>query len=629
MSERLDIRVARSLAWAWLLRDVRVGGGRLAFLAGLAPILGGTFWTSAFAASMLATSGTPRFLFSAAGFLVASAVVAVMVASQFAAAVLDSRDMELLGPRPINARTYVGARVAAASLYTLMLALPAHLPFALLGTLAPGSSNGFALAYLAVAVPTAIAGTTVLILAYVTLARFLGIRRLHAALTLIQVLLAVGLWPLIPLVTRATPPSALFAIADSGAMRFLPPAWLAATVDVLLGHADPRTLAMAAAGTAALVIFIAVLPRYLSLDYARTALGQLAGLSDRYAKPRPSGWNPLVRAGFDLARQAIRDPRLMARLAPGLVMPFLYGFALLVVYGDVDPYGGATGSFAIAPAAMLSMVPPGFIIALQRSDKWRAGYIFDIAPLTRPYRIILGVEIAAGLLYLIPAGALVLWGALRWPPEYAGLLGLDLLAALGVTLAVAPFFIDRLPFCLPAEASSGLRERMGSVLGMLLPLSTALVVRFATGADLGLHAWVDAAVFATGALLHAFMLRVLDVRLRQNFARGQAVAGAQVQRFASRAVSVGLGLVTLGLGAVFMAIPGLVAFVDATAEGLPPTIETLRATQARRAAQVAARQGDSGLARRLAQMAIADDPSPPNLRLLQDPVPLQRDQPPR
>ncbi len=80
--ERLDLRAALALSAAWLKRDVRVGGGRLAFLAGIVFVIGGTFWTCAFAAEKLAMAGAPRFVFASAGFLIAGGVVTVMLASR-------------------------------------------------------------------------------------------------------------------------------------------------------------------------------------------------------------------------------------------------------------------------------------------------------------------------------------------------------------------------------------------------------------------------------------------------------------------------------------------------------------------------------------------------------------------
>jgi hypothetical protein len=606
--DRLDVRKAAALAGAWLRRDVRVGGGRLAFIAGLAFVLGGAFWTCAFAASKLAMSGAPRFVFATSGFLIAGGVITVMLAGQFAGAVLDPRDIELLGPRPVGARTYAAARVVSCGLYTIILGLPAHLPFALLGAIVPGSTVAFTPVYLVVAITSCVAGTTILILTYMTLARWFGIRRLHAALTFLQMLLSAAMWPLIPLVMQMGPPGKLFALNDSKALAWLPPAWLGAIVDVLLGRHAPRALALAGLGTISLVACIAVLPRFLSLDYVRTAYSQLAGLTTRYDAPRPSSWDPTTRAGFDLARWSIRDPRLLARLAPGLVMPFLYGIAIMVPFGDLDPYAPNGSAFGIVPAAMMAMMPPGFLIALQRSDRWRAGFIFEVAPLRRPSRVVLGVELAAGLLYLLPAGALVLWGAARWPLTSAGLLGLDLAAALGVTLAAAPLFVDRLPFCMPFEASSGLREQTGMIAGMALPLSVGFAVRASTPGNLLGHAAIDLSLFAIGLATHSGMLGLLNRRLLRNFGRGQAAhVDTHQPRWTSRAVGLTFGLAGLGLGSIFTALPAVLDGLETWIDGEHLTLRDLRAAGSRRAARLAMTDDDTPTADRLMELAKNDD----------------------
>lgn len=600
--DRTDWRAVRALAVAWLRRDVRLGGGRLGFLAGLVPILGGAFWTSSLVASMLVAAGCPVRLFASAGFLTAGLVVGVLVAGPVGAASIDPRDVELLGPRPIGPRTYTVARITSSTVYTLFLSVPAHLPFALLGVLAPGSHSGFIAAYGAVAVPLAVAGTTVVVLGFVTLARLLGVRRLYGALTLVQVLLTVGLWPLVPLVTRVGTPGPLFALQDAAWTAALPPAWAGSLVAVLLGATETWTWTLAAAAPVAVIGCVGVLPRLLSLDYARTVARQLAAGGGSAAPPRPSRWDPAIRAGFDLARSAIRDPRLTARLVPGLVMPFLYGAAILAVFGRIDPFAGGS-LLAVTPAAMLAMLPPGFLVALQRSDRWRAAYVFEAAPLEHPARIVLGAELAAGLLYLVPAGALVAWAAIQWPWAHAAVLALDLGAAFGVALVCAPLFVDRLPFCRPAEAQGGARDQLASVLGMALPMGSGFAVHAATRGSLAVHAAVDVAVLAAGVLLHAALIGGLDRRLRRNFGRGHAVRIETERRTGSKVVAVVLGILALAAGALFITLPAGMALWKAGEDGDAVDLAALRRANVRMAVVAALRAGDVATAGRLAPLA--------------------------
>lgn len=515
----LDRAQLLALVSVWLRRDMHLGGGRGAGLAGVFVMSSLFLLLGTLGACAMVFAGVPRFAFTTLGLLFGSMPSAMAVITDFGVTAIDLSDQDVVGHRPVSDRTYLAARMATVAFYALLVGIPAQLPYALGGLLAPDSTNLFPIAYLAVACGVIAATVSAVVLLYATISRTFGPKRLANLVLLVQ-LFSVSLFFIGgPMIGPTTALLARLDLSDVPYLRLLPFAWGAAAVDLLLGTTDVRTFALAALFGASLAALLVLLPRRLSLGYVDALSRQLAAASgERPPAPRRGRLAPLTLAGFSLARAALRDPQTRLRVVPTLVLPVIYAVLMVALGHAGDPLG--RGGFlrtlsGLMPAGLLAVGPAGYLIATEFSSSWRAAWIFVATPVDRPGLIQRGVKLAALRTFLpglLVYGAVI---AIAWPLAHVAVVLLDVLCAAVMSVGVASFAVQAYPSSRPMQAGTSLRAQILTFGSLVVPIMAFLATWMVAGQSVVGHLVADALLLGVSALLHLGAEHLFDLAAGQ------------------------------------------------------------------------------------------------------------------
>jgi len=350
----------------------------------------------------------------------------------------SAQEHDIVGHRPINARTLLLARALSLVGLTLLLTLSLNLAPMFMGLAAHGAEPWLPLAHLVSITLLSVFAAGAVVFVYVLLTRLIGRERFDAVASWLQLGVSVVFifgYQIIPrLIDRAHG----FRIAPALPwLMLLPPAWFAALETLLAGRPPaawlPHLLPMAAIGIGlALALAYAAIVR-LSGDYAR----RLASLSEApggkaerdgaerasaeraggasaepaaAAAPRRSGAgsagfaralrtllpDPVERASFRLAAAYMRRDRdVRMRLYPSLA-----SYLVFPIIAFVDP---AKGAFApLASVVMASMLPTATLMTLKMSPQFAAADVFRYAPLSGTASVFHGVRKAAIVFMTLP-----------------------------------------------------------------------------------------------------------------------------------------------------------------------------------------------------------------------------------
>lgn len=412
--ERLGIdgRQYRCLLWASLLDDwrrsdllaaePRAEGLPFLYALGLCALLSGLA-----SALLLVAPNLWLYLLGTLSFNLLLLLLALFV--ELSAALAAPADLALVAPRPVSCRTYLAAKLSNLFLYLLQIDLALALPPALLGTIRPDASWGFAPAYLLASLPLGFFATGM------SAAFFLLLVRLFAPGCLQRILRAAQLLGLIAIVF-AFQLGARWAAGQDGAAHGaensispFPPAWYAAMVELLMG--DRTQMPEAATGVAASLLGILLAALLLSERYIYSiseALALDAGRRARRASRRfvnakvgrPIAGDATARAFFSFVLAMLaRNRYLRFQLSP------LFALALYPLFAYRDsPAAPATAAseiaFAAAGAALIAAA------LLPYCDEFRGKWIFHSAPAADAGRARAGIRRALMLAIVLPVSLL-------------------------------------------------------------------------------------------------------------------------------------------------------------------------------------------------------------------------------
>jgi hypothetical protein len=414
----------KALTRAYLVMDMRRAGGarrrratgRESVPIALVGLLLGAFINSLLVA-LLVVVVHDTLTAAVQMVMMVSLTVAMLLVVDFTGSVLSADDYWIVGPRPVESRTYFAARFSAVLAYVVsvsaVMSLAPGIAFAVGHDLGlPGLAGTMVAAVLA-----SCTGAAVAIGVSIALMTRLHPSRLVPAISMVHLLGSA-----IPLagylvVMRGFEDAVLreFSIGAYGWIWYIPATWYAAIVPLSGGGADGRE-ALAAGGALGLTVITFVLAAGgLSLDSA-------ARLVEATAAPRGRGtrrWLEHV-PGFSggesyaiatLIRAQFRHD-LRFRLAILGVLPLTVFYMFLGWESGMgsDPFG-AQPSRASAPIYMgIAFIPMVLHSALQYSDGWRAGWIFWASPCD-PGRLVLAAKNFVAVVFI---GAYVVLLGTMW-----------------------------------------------------------------------------------------------------------------------------------------------------------------------------------------------------------------------
>ena len=417
------------------------------------------------------------------GFVMA--MVAMSLIADFSSVLLDTTDHQILQPRPIDSRTILAARTAHILTYISLLTFSLSAASFATGTFEYGPLFPILFALTLVASVCLVVGAVNVL--YLLAMRLTGGEKLRDIILYVQVgmtILVIGGYQFLP---RLMDVGGLGAwnLADHWWACLIPPAWLAAPVELLTGNVTRPLLILSALG---LVVPLTTLYAAMALAPGfKEALARLDAAPR--AKPEARSARPGQRLGFiaRVARQPIeraafeflwtltgRDRQFKRRTYPSIAMVLIFSGVFLLS----DPHG-LREAFQNLPHTprhlfmlyMCCALAPTAFIQMRYSDKFEAAWIYRVLPLATP-----GLVLRAGLKVVIlrlvmPAFVLValvtfaIWGA-KAGPDVALALFATLLTCALQALAIG----NRFPFSEPFGVVEGAGRVHRMLIFLLLPL---------------------------------------------------------------------------------------------------------------------------------------------------------------
>jgi ABC-2 type transport system permease protein len=395
-------RALRALVRAQLRMTIR-GRASQAFAGALAGRPVGMLWLFAMYAAVgaaavpAARAGADPFTFALLTQAITWALCGVSLTSEAGDALFQPAERDVLGHRPVAARTLLVSK--ALVLMAFVAALGLALNLAPIVTIAWRDGAAAALVHAVVVVAAVGVLTTAVVTVYGLVARVVPRERFEGVSAGSQVVLAVAFIGITMVLGRLVwGGQGLHVDPATSATRWLPPAWFAALEATLAGAARPGTgvLAGVALGlvVAALVAPAATAPLARALariDEERTlrpvrAVTALEGpLFRRWLR------DPVERATFRLATAYLRRDRdVRLRLDPSLVT-----FTLLPLAGLVFDEHAGGHLVPLTSVCLLGMLPGVVLEALRISSHPAASELFAVAPIASAGAVFHGVRKAA------------------------------------------------------------------------------------------------------------------------------------------------------------------------------------------------------------------------------------------
>ncbi len=391
------------------LRTPRLGSGstpgirRLLAAGAVNLVLGIALGTIAIVVPDVFVSGT--LVLTATMFLVTLSILV-----EFGVVVITPLDYDVLGYQPISSPTYFAARLANVLFYTAatttavgILPMAAYFlhPAAAAGpllhpTIGAGVVFGFdpllGLAALAAFYMACLGGTLAVVVMYVAAARLVHPERLRRALTYVQLLASFAVYGGYLLLPQIFEPDALrgWSVHKSAWMLAYPPTWFASYLDLAAGHRSAMEVVPAALSVVAVVGLAVLAAQRLSLDYSE----MLSRQASRSESPRRAGSRWLRVGGLRREQRAVallvlaqfrHDHRFRLAVLSVVPLSVLY-LAMTLAEGPLlDPFAnpGAAGGGLLLYFAVL-FIPMMLLMAVGRSDAYRASWIFHVSPVHRP-----------------------------------------------------------------------------------------------------------------------------------------------------------------------------------------------------------------------------------------------------
>ena len=448
-------------------------------------ILGGTL-----SGSLLNQTSPLAYTFIAFSYLMLMAASAVLI--ELGQELMMPEEFESLGYFPIQSRTYFSAKIANLLFYTGLISLALSIIPAGLGLLIPGADWRFPILFILGALTAGVFSAALMGLVMASLIRVMQAERLKNFISIFQVSLTVGLVFLFQLIPRASDAGTfLFNPSFTSWMICVPSAWFAGLVLKLSGQA--ATLPFIQLIIVLLIAgFILISGLYRLGRYYLTGITSAMDssessntkLKDKSEKPirTGSGWlrnHPEMQAGYTLTIHMLKRDRVVKlSVFPILGIALAFLIRAILEPNFINPFIEQSMVHTDASFNLffffLFVTIPLILNLLTYSRDWEAAWLYQTAPVHRPFRLIQGMQLAVLQMVMIPFFLLIgVIFSFKIPVSHAALhalflsvSGLTCFSLIGVGMCHLPFSRERQQF-----------SRLKRILMVLLAIPVMMCVR--------------------------------------------------------------------------------------------------------------------------------------------------------
>lgn len=367
-------------------------------------------WLSGIGVALVALTKMPSELWMAVVAVHATAMISLVLVTQYAPMIVDATDIAVVAPRPVPDRTVFAARIAHVTVYSTALALCCMFWPLALGWL------GYPTPWLLVAVPLVVAlsaatsiGLVALLFA-VTL-RISGAAGFQRAAFLAQiagaVLLMGGMQVVMPLIAR--PAVVEWIRGQSWTRALLPPLQQGALFALMRGDTSHYVVGLSCAAVLTPIVLVWFAFRLASRHFVAGLAGDIVRSTNANVRwpggigVRVAAWithSRLERAGFDFVRAMSRRDKVFLRAG----VPMVVSFAVMS-FASVVPAARANAMprFVLALPIYLMLVGlPGLLETVRFTEHSGASWVLRAAPVASWREFVVGGTKALFATYILP-----------------------------------------------------------------------------------------------------------------------------------------------------------------------------------------------------------------------------------
>lgn len=410
-------------------------------------------------------------------FAVMMFMLAMTLITDFSAVILDSNDNAVLLPRPIDDRTLLIARITHILMYLLSILLALSMPFVIVSAIKHGVLVAFA--FLIISLLSLILIVFLTNIIYLVLMRFMSEERLRNVINSFQIILTFIFMGGYRLVGQLVNMEALMSGVDTKVQwwHFLvPPIWMGNTMSVIINHELDATkflFLFLTLTTPFMVVFLVnnIFSGIFSQKIAGMDIAQRQektptkvakkGLAETLS--RIFTGTPMERGAFEFVwKVTSRDRKFKLRIYPSLAYLLIYPvFMIGSRRGDGDFWQQITDLRDSTGMGIMVIYLCGTVLLtirsqISQSDDFKAAWLYELAPISKPGEILSGSLRAIVVKFLLPITIFlslilsIIWGVYLLDDLLFGMLtiiNLDLLLSIGMS--------NELPFSSEVKKNGG------------------------------------------------------------------------------------------------------------------------------------------------------------------------------
>lgn len=471
-SEKIDGRQLKALLRVGFKVELRGAhnpfGGMMKKKTGFPPLIGIMIFYFLIGIMLSVVMATSPDLFVST-FIVCSGImvfVAVTVLLEFSETVLTPQDYAIVGPQPVNSRTFFAAKLLNLLIFVTILGVALGLAPTIVGTIAQ-SSLLMAPVLLLTIIGTAVATATFFVIFYALMLHVSSRDRMNSMLGYLQLVLIFGFYAImVALPNNVDTITTSLSSLNSWYIYLIPSAWFASWPAIIIdGFTAVRAYA-AGAGVLALIVCYSVALSRLSLGYARTLnenvarkrtvarkKGIFSGLWHHLAGPEERVVSKLIGAQFKYDnRFKITILSIIPLAALYLYMGIRDGKSL------VDPFAISAAS-STSPNIMfyvaIGLLPLMVIAGTCYSSAYQAAWIFFTSPANR-VKLVLATKRFAIVYFCLPflVAIFALQTFFFHDAVHAALHTLTMFLLSTIAIAVLVIMLGKIPFSMPLRKGS-------------------------------------------------------------------------------------------------------------------------------------------------------------------------------